>query len=151
MEIRPIRSDEDHRLALAEIEALSPRTFLFALTKSIAVKERQAINDHCLEIENVEVKLMALWIASVAGLAIAYLLGSTPTGYLAGKLLKGIDIREHGSKSTGATNVLRTLGKWPALAGTRHRCAKRCGGHHCCPLVLSLALYSAIQHAVDNV
>jgi glycerol-3-phosphate acyltransferase PlsY len=30
-------------------------------------------------------------------------------------LLRGIDIREHGSKSTGATNVLRTLGKWPAL------------------------------------
>src|SRR5271156_2789239 len=55
------------------------------------------------------------WIASVVGLAIAYLLGSTPTGYLAGRLLKGIDIREHGSKSTGATNVLRTLGKWPAL------------------------------------
>src|SRR5882757_5736997 len=49
---------------------------------------------------------MVFWIASVAGL---------PTGYLAGKLLKGIDIREHGSKSTGATNVLRTLGKWPAL------------------------------------
>jgi len=48
-------------------------------------------------------------------LAVAYLFGSTPTGYLAGKLLKGIDIREHGSKSTGATNVLRTLGKWPAL------------------------------------
>jgi glycerol-3-phosphate acyltransferase PlsY len=68
-----------------------------------------------LEIENVEVKLMLLWIASAVGLVIAYLLGSTPTGYLAGKLLKGIDIREHGSKSTGATNVLRTLGKWPAL------------------------------------
>lgn len=59
---------------------------------------------------------MAFWIASAAGLVIAYLFGSTPTGYLAGKLLKGIDIREHGSKSTGATNVLRTLGKWPALA-----------------------------------
>jgi len=58
---------------------------------------------------------MVFWIASVVGLGIAYLLGSTPTGYLAGKLLKGIDIREHGSKSTGATNVLRTLGKWPAL------------------------------------
>jgi glycerol-3-phosphate acyltransferase PlsY len=42
-------------------------------------------------------------------------LRSAPTGYLAGKLLKGIDIREHGSKSIGATNVLRTLGKWPAL------------------------------------
>lgn len=59
---------------------------------------------------------MIFWIASAAGLAIAYLLGSTPTGYLAGKLLKGIDIREHGSRSIGATNVLRTLGKWPALA-----------------------------------
>jgi acyl phosphate:glycerol-3-phosphate acyltransferase len=59
---------------------------------------------------------MVFWIASAIGLAVAYLFGSTPTGYLAGKLLKGIDIREHGSKSTGATNVLRTLGKWPALA-----------------------------------
>jgi acyl phosphate:glycerol-3-phosphate acyltransferase len=58
---------------------------------------------------------MIFWIASTLGLAMAYLLGSTPTGYLAGKLLEGIDIREHGSKSTGATNVLRTLGKWPAL------------------------------------
>ncbi|MGY4312038.1 glycerol-3-phosphate 1-O-acyltransferase PlsY [Bradyrhizobium sp. JR3.5] len=59
---------------------------------------------------------MIFWIASAAGLATAYLLGSIPAGYLAGKLLKGIDIREHGSRSTGATNVLRTLGKWPALA-----------------------------------
>jgi len=59
---------------------------------------------------------MVFWIAAAVGLATAYLLGSTPTGYLAGKMLKGIDIREHGSKSTGATNVLRTLGKWPALA-----------------------------------
>src|SRR2546423_14268921 len=59
---------------------------------------------------------MVFWTASVVGLAIAYFFGATPTGYLAGKLLKGIDIREHGSKSIGATNVLRTLGKWPALA-----------------------------------
>ncbi|WP_315759722.1 glycerol-3-phosphate 1-O-acyltransferase PlsY [Bradyrhizobium sp. SZCCHNRI2007] len=58
---------------------------------------------------------MAFWTASVIGWVIAYLLGSIPTGYLAGKLLKGIDLREHGSRSTGATNVLRTLGKWPAL------------------------------------
>lgn len=58
---------------------------------------------------------MAFWMLNIAGLAIAYLLGSTPTGYLAGKLLKGTDIRAHGSGSTGATNVLRTLGKWPAL------------------------------------
>lgn len=58
---------------------------------------------------------MVFWTASAVGLAIAYLFGATPTGYLAGKLLKGIDIREHGSGSTGATNVLRTLGKGPAL------------------------------------
>ncbi len=58
---------------------------------------------------------MVLWIANVLGFVVAYLLGSIPTGYLAGKLLKGIDIREHGSKSVGATNVLRTLGKGPAL------------------------------------
>jgi len=59
---------------------------------------------------------MALWLGySVLVLGIAYLLGSIPTGYWAGKLLQGIDIREHGSKSTGATNVLRTLGKGPAL------------------------------------
>jgi len=58
---------------------------------------------------------MAFWLASAVGLAVAYLLGATPTGYLAGRLLRGIDIREHGSRSTGATNVLRTLGKGPAL------------------------------------
>src|SRR3954467_7799954 len=58
---------------------------------------------------------MAFWVTSAVGVVIAYLLGSTPTGYLAGKLLKGIDIREHGSRSTGATNVLRMLGKGPAL------------------------------------
>lgn len=50
-----------------------------------------------------------------AVLLLAYLLGSTPTGYTAARLIKGIDIREHGSGSTGATNVLRTLGKGPGL------------------------------------
>lgn len=58
---------------------------------------------------------LVFWMASAVGLAVAYLFGSMPTGYLAGKLLKGIDIRAHGSRSTGATNVLRTLGKRPAL------------------------------------
>jgi len=45
-----------------------------------------------------------------------YLLGSIPSGWLAGRWLAGIDIREQGSGSTGATNVLRVLGKGPALA-----------------------------------
>ncbi len=59
---------------------------------------------------------MVFWMVAAAGLAIAYMFGATPTGFLAGRLLRGIDIRKHGSRSTGATNVLRTLGKWPALA-----------------------------------
>ncbi|MGF1566758.1 MAG: glycerol-3-phosphate 1-O-acyltransferase PlsY [Nodosilinea sp.] len=46
----------------------------------------------------------------------AYLCGSIPTGFLVAKWVKGIDIREHGSGGTGATNVLRTVGKGAALA-----------------------------------
>ena len=57
-----------------------------------------------------------IWGSMIAILLIgAYLLGSLPTGYLMAKYLKGIDIREHGSGSTGATNVLRVLGKGPGL------------------------------------
>jgi len=43
-------------------------------------------------------------------LLLAYLIGATPTSYLAGKLGRGIDLREHGSKNLGATNVYRVLG-----------------------------------------
>ncbi|MFB2934757.1 glycerol-3-phosphate 1-O-acyltransferase PlsY [Aerosakkonemataceae cyanobacterium BLCC-F154] len=52
---------------------------------------------------------------SIGLLLVAYLFGSFPTGFLAAKLLKGIDIRDEGSGSIGATNVLRTLGKGPAI------------------------------------
>ena len=45
----------------------------------------------------------------------SYLLGSFPSGFLYAKNLKGIDLRYVGSGSTGATNVLRNIGKWPAL------------------------------------
>ena len=48
-------------------------------------------------------------------LFISYLLGSFPSGFLYAKKLKGIDLRFVGSGSTGATNVLRNIGKWPAL------------------------------------
>lgn len=44
----------------------------------------------------------------------SYLLGSVPIGYWLGKL-KGIDLTEEGSGSTGATNVLRKVGKIEAL------------------------------------
>ncbi len=46
---------------------------------------------------------------------IAYLIGSFPTSYIIAKYLKGIDIRSAGSGNAGATNVLRVVGKAPAL------------------------------------
>jgi glycerol-3-phosphate acyltransferase PlsY len=48
-------------------------------------------------------------------LILGYLMGSIPSGWIAGHWLKGIDLRELGSGSTGATNVLRQVGKGPAL------------------------------------
>ena len=49
-------------------------------------------------------------------LFLGYLFGSFPSGYLAGRIAKGIDIRSLGSGSTGATNVLRHIGKRAAIA-----------------------------------
>lgn len=48
-------------------------------------------------------------------LFMAYLCGSIPTAYLAGRLLKGIDLRTVGSGNLGATNVYRNLGAGPAI------------------------------------
>ena len=48
-------------------------------------------------------------------LFLGYLFGSFPSGYLAGRIAKGIDIRSLGSGSTGATNVLRHIGKRAAI------------------------------------
>ena len=48
-------------------------------------------------------------LASVVGLVVAYLLGSIPAAYLAGRA-RGVDLRAHGSGNLGATNALRVLG-----------------------------------------
>ncbi len=48
-------------------------------------------------------------------LFLGYLFGSFPSGYLAGKIVRGVDIRSLGSGSTGATNVLRHIGKRAAI------------------------------------
>lgn len=43
----------------------------------------------------------------------SYLVGAIPFSYIAGKLLKGIDLREHGSGNLGASNTFRNLGVVP--------------------------------------
>ncbi|HID96450.1 MAG TPA: glycerol-3-phosphate 1-O-acyltransferase PlsY [Candidatus Latescibacteria bacterium] len=49
-------------------------------------------------------------------LLVSYLLGSIPTGIIAGKVLKRIDIRDYGSGNAGFTNAYRVLGLAPALS-----------------------------------
>ena len=49
---------------------------------------------------------MSPWLFVV----LAYLLGAVPASYIAGRLAKGIDLREHGSGNLGATNTFRVLG-----------------------------------------
>lgn len=60
---------------------------------------------------------MSIIVQLVVIAIIGYLWGSIPAGYWMGKLLRGkdFDIRAYGSHKTGATNVLRTLGKVPAV------------------------------------
>ena len=48
-------------------------------------------------------------------LVLAYLLGSIPSAVWIGKKYYGVDIREHGSKNAGTTNMLRVLGKRAAI------------------------------------
>lgn len=48
-------------------------------------------------------------------LLLTYLVGAIPTGYLVAKKVMGIDIRDHGSGNTGATNVKRVVGNKAGL------------------------------------
>jgi len=49
----------------------------------------------------------------IVNVLLAYLIGSIPVAYIFGRVLKNIDIREHGSGNMGATNAFRVLGKGP--------------------------------------
>jgi len=54
-------------------------------------------------------------VDAVLPVIISYLLGSIAFSIVIARLVKGIDIRQHGSGNAGATNTLRILGKGPAL------------------------------------
>ncbi len=56
-------------------------------------------------------QILTIALPLIITFVVAYLIGSIPTGYIIVKLLKGEDIRQIGSGSTGATNVKRVLGK----------------------------------------
>jgi acyl phosphate:glycerol-3-phosphate acyltransferase len=49
-------------------------------------------------------------VSAAPWLLASYFVGAFPTSYLAGRIFRGIDLREHGSRNLGATNVYRTLG-----------------------------------------
>lgn len=53
---------------------------------------------------------------SVLAVLAAYLIGAVPVGWLVARVSGMADIRQHGSGNIGATNVLRTLGRLPAIA-----------------------------------
>jgi len=55
--------------------------------------------------------ILALLAAAVS----SYIIGSFPTSYIITRSIKGTDIRKSGSGNAGATNVLRTVGRMPAL------------------------------------
>ena len=54
-------------------------------------------------------------VLALLAIVLSYLVGSIPNGYIAGKLFKGIDIRDYGSGNIGFTNVLRVLGVVPGI------------------------------------
>jgi len=59
---------------------------------------------------------MDIYIIIFGLLLLSYLSGSIPFGFIIAKIVKKTDIRKYGSKSTGATNVTRLMGKkWGGL------------------------------------
>lgn len=59
--------------------------------------------------------MILTYYCAVSMILIAYLLGSIPNAVWIGKKYYGIDIREHGSRNAGTTNMLRVLGRRAAL------------------------------------
>ena len=56
------------------------------------------------------------YVVAIISVIASYLIGSVSFSIVLGRLLKGIDIRQHGSGNAGATNTLRVLGIGPGIA-----------------------------------
>ncbi|MBA7688114.1 Glycerol-3-phosphate acyltransferase [subsurface metagenome] len=54
-------------------------------------------------------------VTGIIAVVIGYILGSTPTAYLATRLATGKDIRRMGGGNVGGLNTLREVGFWPAV------------------------------------
>jgi glycerol-3-phosphate acyltransferase PlsY len=59
--------------------------------------------------------MMDVFLKLLLVAAAGYCLGSIPSSYWMGKILKGIDLREHGSGNLGAANTYRVLGLKAAI------------------------------------
>ena len=75
---------------------------------------------------------------AVAVIAIAYVLGSIPFGYLIVRFSAGADVRDTGSGGTGATNVTRRAGKWAGILTLLLDAAKGFGAIKLAELILGL-------------
>ncbi len=52
---------------------------------------------------------------SILVVILGHLLGSVPFAYLAGQLVRGIDIREYGTRTVGGSNVCEQVARWPGV------------------------------------
>ena len=80
-----------------------------------------------------------LWLIIIA--AVSYLIGSISCAIIVGKVMAGDDIRSHGSGNAGATNALRTYGKFAALLVTLGDCLKSAV---CCIVAILLSKYTPL-------
>lgn len=87
------------------------RIFVLSCAHSVAVN-KLIINTITTNMENWGA---LTYYCAISLTLIAYLLGSIPSAVWIGKRYYGIDIREHGSKNAGTTNMLRVLGKRAAI------------------------------------
>jgi len=64
---------------------------------------------------NIETEVLLILFRTLLTIIASYVLGAIPSGYLAAKLIKGVDVTQVGSGRIGGSNVLRAAGVVPAI------------------------------------